>query len=77
MQVDVARTPQGWPARVRCGGCSQELEIHQPDHRQPDRLLGTCEACGRWVMLNNDPKEGHLVTVTLPEKLDFHDFEMS
>lgn len=36
----------------RCPECATRLAIHQPDARQPDRLLGTCVVCGTWCLLD-------------------------
>ena len=35
-----------------CSRCRQEMELHQPDINQPDRLLGICPDCGDWVMID-------------------------
>ena len=35
-----------------CSRCLQEMELHQPDVDQPDRLLGICPECGDWVMID-------------------------
>lgn len=37
---------------VLCARCQSALERHQPDAEQPDRLLGTCGACGSWFLLD-------------------------
>ena len=34
-----------------CPGCGMELDIHQPDHGLPERLLGTCPACRSWHII--------------------------
>lgn len=36
----------------RCVECSGELTWHQPDPDDPNRLLGTCPACGAWHVLD-------------------------
>jgi hypothetical protein len=33
-----------------CPGCGYELELHQPDESQPDRLLATCRRCEAWFL---------------------------
>jgi hypothetical protein len=35
----------------RCGDCQATLNVHQPDENRPDHLLGTCDACGRWFLI--------------------------
>ncbi len=45
---EAAQEPFGW----RCPRCREELELHQPDAANPDRLLGTCGACGRWYVVD-------------------------
>ena len=39
-----------------CPNCGDELLIHQPDPETPDRLLGTCDECKSWYLLNRDWK---------------------
>jgi hypothetical protein len=39
-------------AEIACPGCGDTLEIHQPDPRKPDRLLGTCCSCGAWFLID-------------------------
>ena len=37
--------------------------IHQPDINAPERLLGTCDDCGSWHLIDQD----RAVTVLLPD----------
>jgi uncharacterized protein YbaR (Trm112 family) len=37
---------------VACPACQDNLVVHQPDERQPDRLLGTCESCRAWFLID-------------------------
>jgi hypothetical protein len=39
-------------ALVRCGRCYGELEFHQPDPEAPYKILGTCEHCEAWYLMN-------------------------
>jgi uncharacterized protein YbaR (Trm112 family) len=39
-------------SEVACPGCQDHLEVHQPDERRPDRLLGTCESCRAWFLID-------------------------
>ena len=51
------------PAEAPCLGCGSALELHQPDGNAPERLLGTCDACGAWHLLDCDGS----VVVLLPD----------
>lgn len=46
-----------------CLACGEPLSIHQPDPNAPERLLGTCDACGAWHLIDAD----RAVTVLLPD----------
>jgi hypothetical protein len=35
-----------------CLDCHGPLEIHQPDTRLPDRLLGACSSCSAWYLID-------------------------
>ena len=37
---------------MACPRCHNCLSIHQPDEQLPDRLLGTCEECRTWFLIN-------------------------
>ena len=37
-----------------CPQCGEGLTLHQPDEALPDRLLGTCDECKGWFLLNGD-----------------------
>lgn len=50
-----------------CMSCVCSLELHQPDPRFPDRLLGVCPDCQRWHILDLIPDEDEAVMVSLPE----------
>ena len=40
--------------QILCARCQSELESHQPDVELPERLLGTCEGCGTWYLIDAD-----------------------
>ena len=40
--------------QVLCARCQTELVRHQPDDEHPERLLGTCEGCGAWYLIDAD-----------------------
>lgn len=35
----------------RCPRCRRPLALHQPDPDWPDRLVGTCEECRIWFLI--------------------------
>jgi hypothetical protein len=39
-------------ALTPCQNCGCELQLHQPDPDLPKRLLGTCEECKSWFLLD-------------------------
>ena len=39
-------------AGMACPRCHACLSIHQPDQELPDRLLGTCDECRTWFLIN-------------------------
>lgn len=50
-------------SEVLCARCQAVLARHQPDDEQPDRLLGTCDGCGAWFLLDLVKS----VMITLPD----------
>ena len=55
-------------SEILCARCHDPLERHQPDESQPDRLLGTCEGCGTWYLL--DLLNSVMITLPDAETLD-------
>src|SRR4051812_35541212 len=51
------------PTEAPCLGCGSSLQLHQPDGDAPQRLLGTCDICGRWHLIDCD----ECVVVLLPD----------
>jgi hypothetical protein len=51
------------PADAPCLRCGAALQLHQPDGDAPQRLLGTCDCCGGWHLIDCDES----VVVLLPE----------
>jgi hypothetical protein len=37
---------------TRCPACKGELNFHQPDARQPHRLLAICDVCDAWFLID-------------------------
>jgi hypothetical protein len=35
-----------------CEFCENELDLHQPDTMSPERLLGTCDECHAWFIID-------------------------
>lgn len=59
----------GSALEVECASCGAFLDLHQPDMGRPERLLGTCEACGDWyLILPHDDRDTTLLR--LPEEAE-------
>jgi hypothetical protein len=58
-------------AAAPCLRCGAALELHQPDGDAPQRLLGTCDACGGWHLIDCDGS----VVVLLPQAAALRDAE--
>ncbi len=48
-----------------CPDCGNPLDLHQPDPFSPDRILGVCPNCGRWVLIDVG-SGGRLILKKLP-----------
>ena len=48
--------------RAHCRNCDLPLFLSQPNLTSPERLLGVCEECGRWFVIDliTDQTEGLL-----------------
>ena len=64
-----ALDPRPGPRRAPCLGCGSSLELHQPDGDAPQRLLGTCDRCGGWHLIDCDGS----VVVLLPDVTEICD----
>jgi hypothetical protein len=66
--MDLIRLPFRYddPSNIRCGKCFEELDRHQLDIELPSRMLGTCESCKAWYLI--DLEEG--LMVLLPDEGD-------
>lgn len=58
---------------VVCSQCGESLELHQPDAGFPDRMLGTCDVCRTWFLMDLIPGEPAAVMVVLPDANFFLD----
>ncbi len=70
--IHFALTAEGLSG-LGCLHCSESLGIHQPDGFFPERLLGTCERCGTWYLLDTVPGKDVAVMVLLPHGGFFRD----
>ena len=50
-----------------CLNCSSPLSLSQPDLDMPDRLLGICEHCKNWFLIDIVADQGEGTMVRLPE----------
>jgi hypothetical protein len=58
-------------AKIACQHCELPLDLHQPDAEFPARLLGTCDACHRWYVMDLVPDEQAVVIIALPDPDSF------
>lgn len=58
--------PEIWPSELDCPRCPGSLEVHQPDVNHHERLLGTCNSCGAWVLLGLDGTGDSIIGMLLP-----------
>jgi hypothetical protein len=50
-----------------CLNCSWQLSLSQPDSELPDRLIGVCERCKHWFLIDLIPESGEGIMSKLPE----------
>ena len=65
------RIPSHLNGGVRCPDCEGALELNQPDERNPDRLLGVCERCSGWFLMDLRPDQTAWMVVPLPDAAFF------
>jgi hypothetical protein len=53
-----------FPACPRCGS---HLDLHQPQPNLPDRLLGTCDSCDLWAVIEVGRDGLKTILTVLPE----------
>ena len=56
-----------------CLVCDAYLELYQPDADAPDRLVGICERCSRWYLIDIVPGTDDAVMILLPKGGYFQD----
>jgi hypothetical protein len=49
--VELTVYPRSTP-HDRCPVCDGDVEVHQPDHTTPERLLVTCNHCKSWYLID-------------------------
>jgi len=55
-------------SRIPCPHCSSRLTLHQPDVESADRLLGVCEGCKRWHLVDLLPDCPDGILTGLPDR---------
>lgn len=67
--LDVLRFPTAAERSVaaQCLNCSLPLSLSQPDLDSPERLLGVCEQCKHWFLIELIPDLTEGVLWRLPE----------
>src|SRR5690348_1638428 len=58
LKVWLAREPYERVEHVTCPKCQEEMALHLPDMRRPDRVLATCDRCGGWYLVSLPETEG-------------------
>ena len=41
------------PSEIDCPDCQGPMIFHQPDERLPDRLIGICDSCTVWFLVES------------------------
>ena len=59
--------PENFDA-ARCLACDVYLELVQPGINSPDRLIGICERCQAWYVIDFDASTADAVMVLLPAR---------
>lgn len=55
------------PVEAQCLNCPSKLTLHQPDMELPERLLGVCESCKHWYLIDLVREVNEGVMVWLPD----------
>jgi hypothetical protein len=64
--VRYSTTPENYD-EGRCLACDGSLDLHQPDVQFPDRILGVCERCGNWYLINLLSGTDEALMVAIPD----------
>jgi hypothetical protein len=67
--LDVLRfpSPPEAPAGADCLNCSGSLTLSQPDPDSPERLIGVCDRCKHWFLINLIIDQGEGIISGLPD----------
>jgi hypothetical protein len=67
--LEILRFPTPFESSVgaNCLNCSWPLELSQPDLSLPERLLGICERCKHWFLVDLIPDQNEGIIARLPE----------
>ena len=68
-QLDVLRfpVPNTQPIGPLCLKCSLPLSLSQPDLNSPERILGVCERCKGWFLIDLIPDQTEGLLWGLPD----------
>lgn len=55
------------PAGANCRNCESPLTLIQPDMDMPERLIGACEECKHWYLIDMIPGKGEGIFSKLPD----------
>lgn len=50
---------------ITCIHCDSPLALHMPDPNRPERLLGICEECRTWYLIDEESR----LIAPLPDRL--------
>ncbi len=59
--------PPGDLSWICCVHCGEALDLQQPNAQVPDRLLGICEGCSLWFLIELVTERSEVMMVQLPE----------
>ena len=67
--LEILRFPTPFASSVgaNCLNCSWPLSLSQPDLNSPERLLGVCEQCKHWFLIDLIPEQSEGIIARLPE----------
>lgn len=69
LSYEVIRPCPDGLSTIHCLACRRALDIHQPDPARPERMLGTCEACGHWHVIGCREADDSAIVTMLPHEL--------
>ena len=63
----IGNTTRSAAMRRCCVACGANLDIHQLEMDSPERLLGTCDRCGKWHLIFLRPELDEVIVAVLPD----------